>query len=79
MAFACKYPEIETLLVGDPVPPKARIAKVWLLVMSTKILVKNCWPLGVRGARYQTGSANSYIDGYVLKYVVKYTVIPCYL
>jgi hypothetical protein len=28
MAFACKYPEIETLLVGDPVPPKARILEV---------------------------------------------------
>jgi len=25
MAFASKYPEKETLLVGDPVPPKARI------------------------------------------------------
>jgi hypothetical protein len=21
MAFACKYPENETLLIGDPVPP----------------------------------------------------------
>jgi hypothetical protein len=28
MLFACKYPENETLLVGDPVPPKARILEV---------------------------------------------------
>ena len=25
----------------------------------------------MHGARYQTGSVNSYVDGYVLKYVVK--------
>ena len=72
MAFACKSPENhETLLVGDPVPPKARILEVWVYVMSTKILVKKIWPLGVRGASYQAGSVNSYVDGYVLKYVVK--------
>jgi hypothetical protein len=34
------YPENETLLVVDPVPPKARILEVWVLLMSTKILVK---------------------------------------
>ena len=75
MAFACKYPENETLPVVDPVPPKARILEVRVWVMSTKNLVKKFWPLGVRGARYQA----SYVDGYVLKYVVKYIVIPCYL
>ena len=70
------YPENETLLVVDTVPPKARILEVWVWVMSTKMLVKNFWPLGVHGARYQAGSDNSYVDGYVLKYVVTYTVIP---
>jgi hypothetical protein len=79
MAFACKYPENETLLVVDPVPPKDRILEVWVWVMSTKMLVKKFWPLGVRGARYQAGSFNSYIYGYVLKYIIKYIVIPCYL
>jgi hypothetical protein len=43
-----------------------------------KSFVKN-WVLGVHGAHYQAGSVNSYIDGYVLKCVVKYIVIPCYL
>ena len=49
--------------------------------MSTKSLVKIFWPLGVRGVRCCAGSVNSYVDvdGYVLKYVVKYIVIPCYL
>jgi hypothetical protein len=28
MLFVCKYPENETLLVVDPVPPKARILEV---------------------------------------------------
>ena len=32
MAFACKYPENETLLVGDAVPPKARILEVWVWI-----------------------------------------------
>jgi hypothetical protein len=36
MAFACKYPENETLPLGDPVPPKTRILEVWVWVMSTK-------------------------------------------
>jgi hypothetical protein len=79
MAFACKYPENETLLVGDPVPPKARILDVWVWVMSTKSLVKKFWPLGVLEARCCAGSVHSYIGGYVLKYVVKYIVIPWYL
>ena len=65
----------ETLLVGDPVPPKARILEVLVWVMSTKILVKKFWPFGVSGVRYQAGSVNSYVDG-LLKYVVKYIVIP---
>jgi hypothetical protein len=34
------YPENETLLVVDPVPPKARVLEVWVLVMSTKNFVK---------------------------------------
>ena len=79
MAFACKYPENETLPLGDLVPPKPRILEVWVWVMSTKSLVKIFWPLGVRGARCCAGSVHSYIGGYVLKYVVKYIVIPCYL
>ncbi len=79
MAFACKYPENETLPLGDPVPPKTRILEVWVWVMSTKSLVKKCWTLGVRGARCCAGSVYSYIGGYVLKYVVKYIVILCYL
>ena len=79
MAFACKYPENETLPLGDPVPPKARILEVWVCVMSTKSLVKIFWPLGVRLAHCCAGSVHSYIGGYVLKYVVKYIVIPCYL
>ena len=79
MAFACKYPENVTLLVGDPVPPKARILEVWVLLMSTKILVKIFWPLGVHLARCCAGSVHSYIGGYVLKYLVKYIVIPCNL
>ena len=73
------YPEIETLFLVDPVLPKARILEVWVLLMSTKSLVKQFWPLGVRGARCCAGSVHSYIGGYVLKYVVKYIVIPCYL
>ena len=40
-----------------------------------KSFVKN-WVLGVHGAHCQAGSVNSYIDGYVLKCVVKYIVIP---
>jgi hypothetical protein len=40
MLFVSKYPENETLLVVDPVPPKARILEVWVWVMSTKTLVK---------------------------------------
>ena len=73
------YPENETLPLGDPVPPKARILEVWVCVMSTKSLVKIFWPLGVRLAHCCAGSVHSYIGGYVLKYVVKYIVIPCYL
>ena len=73
MAFACKYPENETLPLGDLVPPKPRILEVWVWVMSTKSLVKKF------GARCCAGSVHSYIGGYVLKYVVKYIVIPCYL
>ena len=73
------YPKNETLIVVDPVPPKARILEVWVLLMSTKILVKIFWPLGVCLARCCAGSVHSYIGGYVLKYVIKYIVIPCYL
>ena len=73
------YPENETLLVVDPVPPKARILEVWVLLMSTKILVKIFWPLAVPLARCCAGSVHSYIGGYVLKYLVKYIVIPCNL
>ena len=78
MAFACKYPENGTLLVGDPVPPKARILEVWIGDVHKK-MVKKFWPLGVHGARCCAGSVHSYIGGYVLKYVIKYIVIPCYL
>jgi hypothetical protein len=79
MAFACKYPENETLLAGDPVPPKARILEVWVWVISTKKWLKNFGPLMCVGRVIRLGSVNSYIDGYVLKYVVKNIVIPCYL
>ena len=57
MVFTCKYPKNETLLVVNPVPPKAKILEVWVWVISTKIF-------------------HSYIGGYVLKYLVKYIVIP---
>jgi hypothetical protein len=40
---------------------------------------KKFWPLGVRLARCTAGSVHSYIGGYVLKYLVKYIVIPSYL
>jgi hypothetical protein len=70
------YPENETLLVVDPVPPKARILEVWVLLMSTKVLVKIFWPLGVCLACCCAGSVHSDIGGYVLKYVVKYIGIP---
>jgi hypothetical protein len=73
------YLENETLLVVDPVPPKARILEVWVLLMSTKILVKILWPLGVHLARCCAGSVHSYIGGYVLKYLVKCIVIKCNL
>ena len=63
------YPENETLPLGDPVPPKARILEVWVCVMSTKSLVKIFWPLGVRLAHCCAGSSvHSYIGGYVVKY-----------
>jgi hypothetical protein len=45
MAFACKYPENETLSLGDPVKPKTRILEVWVGVMSTNSLVKKFGPL----------------------------------
>ena len=77
--YYVNYPENETLPLGDPVPPKARILEVWVLLMSKKILVKIFWPLGVHLARCCAGSVHSYIAGYVLKYVIKYIVIPCYL
>jgi hypothetical protein len=70
MLFVCKYPENETLLVVDPVPPKARILEVWVWVMSTKILVKIFWPLGVRLARCCAVSVHSYI--YIGWYLLKY-------
>ena len=73
------YPKNETLSLVDPVPPKARILEVWVLLVSTKSFVKKICVLGVRLARCCAGSVHSYIDGYVLKYVVKYIVIPCYL
>ena len=73
------YLENETIFVVDAVPPKARILEVWVLLMSTKILVKIFWPLGVCLARCCAGSVHSYIGGYVLKYVVKYIVMPSYL
>ncbi len=40
---------------------------------------KNILALGVRLARCCAGSVHSYIGGYVLKYLVKYIVIPCNL
>jgi hypothetical protein len=40
---------------------------------------KKIWPLVVHLARCCAGSVHSYIGGYVLKYVVEYIVIPCYL
>ena len=79
MLFVCNYPENETLSLVDPVPPKARILEVWVWVMSTKILVKAFLALGVPLARCCAGSVHSYIGGYVLRYVVKYIVIPSYL
>jgi hypothetical protein len=66
------HTENETLLVVDPVPPKARTLEVWVWVMSTKTLVKIFWSLGLLLARCCAGSVHSYIGGYVLKYVVKY-------
>ena len=39
MAIACKYPENETLLVGDPVPPKARILEVCLKMIRSAVFV----------------------------------------
>ena len=79
MAFACKYPENETLPLGDLVPPKTRFIGGMGMGDVHKILVKKFWPLGVRGVRCCAGSVHSYIGGYVLKYVVKYMVISCYL
>ena len=38
--YYVNYPENETLPLGDPVPPKASILEVWVLLMSKKILVK---------------------------------------
>jgi hypothetical protein len=35
------HPENVTPRLGDPVPPKARILEVWVLVLTTKSLVKN--------------------------------------
>jgi hypothetical protein len=58
------YPENETLPLGDPVPPKARILEVSVCVLSTKSLVKIFWPLGVRLAHCCAGSVHSYIGGY---------------
>ena len=78
MAFACKYPENETLPLGDLVPPKPRILEVWVLLMSTKILIKIFWPLGVSLVHCCAWSVHSYIGRYVIKYVVKDIVIPCY-
>ena len=60
----------------DPVPPKARILEVLVLLMSTKMLLKIFWPLGVCLACCCAGSVHFYIGGYVLKYVVEYIVIP---
>jgi hypothetical protein len=45
------YPKNETLSLVDPVPQKAGMLKVWVWVMSKKILVKIFLPLGVRLAR----------------------------
>ena len=65
------YPKNETLSLVDPESPKASILEVWVLVTSPESVVKNfgccAW------------SVHSYIGGYLLKYVVKYIVIPCYL
>ena len=72
MLFVCKYPENETQLLVNPVPPKARILVLWVWVMSTKLLVKILGSYGVCVADCQAGSVNSYIDRYVLKYVVKF-------
>jgi hypothetical protein len=68
------YPQNETLSLVDPVPPKARILEVWVLVTSTKCLVKN-WFLDVFLGRCYAGSVHSYIGGYLLQYVVIYKVI----
>jgi hypothetical protein len=39
------YPQNETLSLVDPVPPKARILEVWVLVTSPESVVKNFGPL----------------------------------
>ncbi len=72
------FPKNETHLLVDLVPPKASIFEVWVWVwvMSTKILVKIFWPLGVCLACCCAGSVHFYIGGYVLKDVVEYIVIP---
>ncbi len=73
------HPENVTPRLGDPVPPKARILEVWVLVLATKSLVKKFQILGVHLVRCCAWSVHSYIGGYVLKYLVKYVGIPCYL
>jgi hypothetical protein len=74
------YPKNETLSLVDPVPPKAsRYIGGMGIVGVHKKLLKIFWPFGVRLARCCAGSVYSYIGGYVLKYVIKCIVIPCYL